>query len=168
MLSLTACAGCGDSKTTVPPSSTSGNPAVSPATDTKTVALADVLERAKAGDIEKAIEQFVSSAPDHWIESTLLEDLRVSEASFVKLDRDEQNRLQQQFIDRVQEIKSFTRIVMDRANEARQKGDNATAERYLEAVNRLGRQLRDSDTVTVFQQTGKALAELKLSSVNPK
>jgi hypothetical protein len=33
----------------------------------------------------------------------------------------------------------------------------------VEAVNRFGRQLRDYDTVLVYQQTGKALAELKLS-----
>jgi hypothetical protein len=56
----------------------------------------------------------------------------------------------------------FARTVVDRANDARQKGDKATAERYLEAVNRLGRQLKDSDTVIVFQQTGEVLAEMKL------
>lgn len=87
----------------------------------------------------------------------------MSEAAFGKLDRAEKDRFQQQFIDRVGEIKALTRAVMDRANDARKNGDTATAERYLEAVNRLGRQLRDSDTVTVFQQTGKALAEVKLS-----
>jgi hypothetical protein len=30
-------------------------------------------------------------------------------------------------------------------------------------VNRFGRELRDADTVTVYQQLGKALAEVKLS-----
>ncbi len=64
---------------------------------------------------------------------------------------------------RIGEIKGFARTVVDRANDAKRKGDKATAERYLEAVNRLGRQLRDSDTVILFQQTGKALAEVKLS-----
>jgi hypothetical protein len=87
----------------------------------------------------------------------------MSEASFANLDPAEKSRFQQQFIDRVGEIKGFTRTVMDRANDARQKGDTETAKRYLEAVNCLGRQLRDSDTVIVFQQTGKALAEVKLS-----
>jgi uncharacterized protein HemY len=53
--------------------------------------------------------------------------------------------------------------VIDRANAAKQRGDLETATRYLEAVNRLGRELRDADTVTVYQQTGKALAEMKLS-----
>jgi hypothetical protein len=53
--------------------------------------------------------------------------------------------------------------VIDRAKAAKKDGDNATADRYLEAVNRFGRQLRDYDTVLIFQQAGKALAELKLS-----
>jgi hypothetical protein len=160
---LIACVGCGDSKVAVPPSSTPGTVAASPSAETKADALADVLLRAKTGDIDTAIQRFVSSAPDNWIESTSLEDIRMSEASFANLDPAEKSRFQQQFIDRVGEIKGFTRTVMDRANDARQKGDTETAERYLEAVNRLGRQLRDSDTVIVFQQTGKALAEVKLS-----
>ncbi len=81
----------------------------------------------------------------------------------MELDRDEKNRFQQKFIDRVVELKGFAGIVLDRANEAKKKGDTVTAELYLQAVNRLGRQLRDADTVLVFQQTGKALAAMKLS-----
>jgi hypothetical protein len=160
---LIACVGCGDSKEAVPPTSAPDATAASPSTEARVDALADVFRRAKTGDIDTAIERFVSSAPDNWIESTALEDTRISEAAFGKLDRAEKDRFQQQFIDRVGEIKALTRAVMDRANDARKNGDTATAERYLEAVNRLGRQLRDSDTVTVFQQTGKALAEVKLS-----
>jgi hypothetical protein len=87
----------------------------------------------------------------------------MSEAAFAEVDRAEKSRLQQQFIDRVVEIKGFARTVIDRANAAKQRGDLETATRYLEAVNRLGRELRDADTVTVYQQTGKALAEMKLS-----
>jgi hypothetical protein len=160
---LMACVGCGNPKATAPPASAPGSTAASPATETKPDALADVFQRAKAGDMDAAIERFVSSAPDNWIESTALEDFRMSEASFASLDNVEKTRLQQQFIDRVGEIKGFTRTVIERANDAQQKGDTATAERYLEAVQRLGRQLRDADTVLVFQQTGKALAEVKLS-----
>lgn len=160
---LLACGGCGDSKEVAPPTSAPDATAASPSTEARVDALADVLRRAKTGDIDTAIERFVSSAPDNWIESTALEDIRISEAAFGKLDRAEKDRFQQQFIDRVGEIKALTRAVMDRANDARKNGDTATAERYLEAVNRLGRQLRDSDTVTVFQQTGNALAEVKLS-----
>ncbi|MEY3457283.1 MAG: hypothetical protein RL215_440, partial [Planctomycetota bacterium] len=106
---------------------------------------------------------FVSGAADNWIESTGLEDLRMSEAAFAEADRAEKSRLQQQFIDRVGEIKNFARAVLDRAKAARQRGDLETATRYLEAVNRFGRELRDADTVTVYQQLGKALAEVKLS-----
>jgi hypothetical protein len=160
---LIACAGCTDSN--VPPSSAStpGSPAASPSAESKADALAELLQQAKTGDIDIAIQRFVSDAPDNWIESTALEDLRMSEASFMELDRDEKNRFQQKFIDRVGEIKGLAGKVMERANDAKKKGDTVTAELYLQAVNRLGRQLRDADTVLVFQQTGKALAAMKLS-----
>lgn len=157
------CAGCTDSN--VPPSSAStpGSPAVSPSAESKADALADLLQRVKTGDIDTAVQQFVSSAPDNWIESTALEDLRMSEASFMELDRDEKTRFQQKFIDRVGEIKALAGKVVERANDAQKKGDTATAQLYLESVNRLGRQLLDADVVIVFQQTGKALAGIKLS-----
>lgn len=165
MLSATliACVGCGDSKVPLSPPPTPGSASAARPAEAKSDALADVLQQAKAGDIDAAIQRFVSSAPDNWIESTALEDIRMSEATFANADRVERARLQQQFIIRVGEIKNFARTVMDRANEAKQKGDHETAERYLQAVRRFGRQLRDSDTVTVFQQTGKALAEVTLS-----
>lgn len=143
--SLIAGLGCDDSK--------------SPTTDP----LADVLQLANAGDLNSAIQRFVSDAPENWIESTFLEDLRMSEATFAKLDRNEKTRMQRKFIDRVEEIKRFARSVIERANEANQKGDKETAERNAEAVRRLGRQLRDFDTVLVFQQMGKAISEIKLS-----
>jgi hypothetical protein len=162
-LLLIACVGCGDSTVPVAPSSVPASTVASPSAETKADSLADILQRAKAGDIDTAIQRFVSSAPDNWVQSTTLEDVRMSEASFAKLDRVEKARLQQQIIDRVGEIKGFARTVVDRANEAKKKGDKETAERYLEAVHRLGRQLRDSDTMTMFQQFGKALAEMKLS-----
>lgn len=73
------------------------------------------------------------------------------------------NRFQQKFIDRVGEIKALAGKVVERANDAQKKGDTATAQLYLESVNRLGRQLLDADVVIVFQQTGKALAGIKLS-----
>ncbi len=155
--------GCGESATTAKPSSRPGSATASPSTETKSDVLAEILQLAKSGDTDTAIQRFVSSAPDNWIESTALADLRMSEAAFAKLDRFEKTRLQQQFIDRAVEIKGLTREVIDRANAAKKKGDNATAARYVEAVNRFGRQLRDYDTVLVYQQTGKALAELKLS-----
>ncbi len=157
MLSLTlmVCVGCGDSRVAFQPSSAPGSTAASSSAATKADALADILRQAKSGDIDTAIQRFVSDAPENWIESTALEDIRMSEASFTKLGRAEKARFQQQFIDRIGEIKVFTRTVIDRANDAKQKGDKVTAERYLEAVHRLGRQLRDSDTVIVFQLTAK-------------
>lgn len=164
---LIACVGCGDSKVANPPSATPGTTVASPSAEIKAEiksdALADILRGAQAGDVDTAIQRFVSSAPDNWIETTALEDIRMSEASFMSLAHNDKARFQQQFIDRVGEIKGFTRAVIDRANDAKQNGDKEAAERYLGAVNRLGRQLRDSDTVIVFQQTGKALAEVKLS-----
>lgn len=158
---LIDCVGCGDSKVQVAPSTSPASTVASPSAETKASSLADILQRAKDGDIESAIQRFVFSAPDSWIQSTALEDLRMSEASFAKLDRVEKARLQQQIIDRVGEIKGFVRTVMDRANDAKKKGDKETAEQYLDAVHRLGRQLRDSDTMIVFQQYGKALAAMK-------
>lgn len=160
---LIACAGCQDPNVADSSASNPGSPAASPSAESKADALAELLQQAKTGDIDTAVQQFVSSAPDNWIESTALEDLRMSEASFAELDRDEKTRFQQKFIDRVVELKGFAGIVLDRANEAKKKGDTVTAELYLQAVNRLGRQLRDADTVLVFQQTGKALAAMKLS-----
>ena len=160
---LIACIGCGDSKVPVAPSPAPSSVSASQPADAKSDLLADILQQAKIGDVDAAIQQFVYGAPDNWIESTGLEDLRMSEAAFAEVDRAEKSRLQQQFIDRVVEIKGFARTVIDRANAAKQRGDLETATRYLEAVNRLGRELRDADTVTVYQQTGKALAEMKLS-----
>lgn len=156
-------AGCGESANSTKPSSRPGAATASPSTETKSDVLAEILQLAKSGDTDTAIQRFVSGVPDNWIESTSLADLRMSEAAFAKLDRFEKTRLQKQFIDRAVEIKGFTREVIDRAKAAKKQGDNATADRYLEAVNRFGRQLRDYDTVLIFQQAGKALAELKLS-----
>lgn len=162
---LIACLGCSDPQSpfssSLAPSSASA-PSPHDARG-KVDVLADILQRAKSGDIDAAIQGFVSGAPENWIETTALEDLRISESKFASAGRAEKNRLQQQFIDRVGEIKSFARTVMDRANDAQKKGDQETAERLLEAVNRLGCQLRDADVVLVFQQAGKALAEVKLS-----
>ena len=160
---LIACAGCKDQNVADSSASNPGSPAASPSAESKVDALAELLQQAKTGDIDIAIQRFVSDAPDNWIESTALEDLRMSEASFMVLDRDKKILFQQKFIDRVGEIKGFAGKVMERANEAQKKGDTATAQLYLESVNRLGRQLRDADTVLVFQQTGKALAAMKLS-----
>ena len=165
--SLIAGIGCGDTKVSVSPAPA---PAPAPASDSaakpadaRSDALAEILQRAKVGDVDTAVQLFVSGAADNWIESTGLEDLRMSEAAFSVLDRAEKSRFQQLFIDRVGEIKGFAGTVIDRANAAKQKGELETAKKYLEAVNRLGRQLRDAHIVTVYQQTGKVLAEAKLS-----
>jgi hypothetical protein len=155
--------GCGDSANSPKPSTSPGSATASPSAQTQADVLADVLQLWKSGDTDTAIQRFVSSAPVNWMESTALADLRMSEATFAKLNRFEKTRLQKQFIDRAVEIKGFTREVIDRAKVAKKEGDSATADRYLEAVNRFGRQLRDYDTVLIFQQAGKALAEWKLS-----
>ncbi len=118
---LIACVGCGASKVPAAPSSAPASAAASPSAETKADFLADILQQAKAGDIESAIQRFVSNAPDNWIQSTTLEDLQISEATFAKLGRVEKARLQQQIIDRVGEIKGFARTVIDRANDARRK-----------------------------------------------
>jgi|694.fasta_scaffold142557_4 hypothetical protein len=155
--------GCEESKAPKNRPATTNSVIATPAIESKQDPLADVLQLANAGDLNSAIQKFVSSAPDNWIESTALEDIRMSEATFAKLNRDKKAHFQQKFIDRVGEIKRFARSVITRANEANQKGDKESAERILEAVHRLGRQLRDFDTVLVFQQTGKALVEMNLS-----
>jgi hypothetical protein len=163
---LFSCSGCSDSDppvSPVPPTGSAPVAAAPPAEASKTDPLAEVLRLAKAGDIDAAIQGFVANAPDNWLESTSLEDVRMSEAAFAAADTAEKALLQQQFIDRVGEIKGFARTVIDRANEAKKRGDQETAQRYLDAVNRFGRQLRDADTVIVFQQIGNALASMTLS-----
>lgn len=161
--SLIAGIGCGDTKVSVSPAPAPASDSAAKPADARSDALAEILQRAKVGDVDTAVQLFVSGAADNWIESTGLEDLRMSEAAFSVLDRAEKSRFQQLFIDRVGEIKGFAGTVIDRANAAKQKGELETAKKYLEAVNRLGRQLRDAHIVTVYQQTGKVLAEAKLS-----
>lgn len=163
---LLACSGCGDSKAPVAPATQAGSTPVAAtpqAGSSKTDPLADVLRLAKAGDTDAAIQRFVANAPDNWFEATSLEDIRMSEAAYAAADRADKPRLQQKVNDRVGEIKSFARTVIERANQAKKRGDQQTAQQYLDAVNRFGRQLRDSDTVAVFQQTGNALANMALS-----
>jgi hypothetical protein len=97
---LLACCGCGDSKAPVAPG-TQAEPTPVAATakpgSSKTDPLADVLRLAKDGDIDAAVEQFVASAPDNWVESTALEEFRMSEADFVALDRADKTRLRQRY-----------------------------------------------------------------------
>jgi hypothetical protein len=162
---LLVCYGCGDSPTTTAPGTQarsnpfSGNPELDPG---QSDPLADVLRFAETGDLDAAIEQFVAGAPANWLEATALEEFQMSEADFAGLGRADRNRIQQQAIDRVSEIKRLARAVIDEATEAAKRGDEETAERYVEAVRRFGRQLRDSDSLVVFQQTGNALANASL------
>lgn len=157
-----ACLGCGNSEVSAPPSFADVSPPASqPAENNSTNedSLDSVLNLIKAGDTDAAIEQFVANTQGNWIASTNLEEFRVSESQLADMETDEQTRLQQQFIDRVGEIKSLARAVMDRAKEAKQRGDEETARRYIDAVNRFGEELRDADVATIFQQTGNALSK---------
>lgn len=159
---LFAISGCRDSK--APTTSQAGPPPAAPeAGSTKNDPLANVLRLSETGDVDGALEKLVDNAPDNWIESTSLEGLRISEADFAAKGRADKSRLQQQFIDRAGEIKGFARKVMERADEAKKRGDEETAQRYIRALNRLGQQLRDADTVIVLQQTGSVLANLTLA-----
>lgn len=151
---IVICSGCEQSQT---PSAT---PAEADPTDGGP--LGDILVLAEAGDTEAAIRRFVHDAPTNWLESASLEEFQISEADFQKLDRSESSRLHAKLIERVGDIKGFARTVVDKASEAKKKGDTETAEKYMESVNRLGRQLRDGDLVLVFQHTGKALANATL------
>ncbi len=72
------------------------------------------------------------------------------------------SQLQEQFIQRAAELKGLAHTVMDRALEAKEEGDDETARRYVEAVNRFGNQLRNADTVSVLKQVGSALANATL------
>ena len=160
---LLACSGCNNSKAPPAPAPAVGAPPAGATAADKADVLAEVLRLNKAGDVDAALEQFVSKAPANWVESTTLADIRMSEAEFAAVSRGEQARLQQQFIERVQELKGLARTILDRAREARKRGDDETAKRNVEALNRFGEQLRDANTITVFQQTGKALASMRLS-----
>jgi hypothetical protein len=162
---LVVCSGCADSQSSAvaPPAAAATPGAATAPAEAKADPLADVLRLAGAGDTDAAVDRFVTNPPTNWVESTSLPDLQISEAEFAKLSRAEKAALQQQCIDRVAQIKTFARTVVERANDAQKSGDAETAQRYVDAVNRLGSELRDSDTLLVFQQMGKALAEVKLS-----
>lgn len=124
--------------------------------------LGDVLVLSAAGDTEAAIQSFVDEAPANWIESSSLEELQLSEADFNTLSRSEKSRIQARIIARVGDIKGLARTVVDKASALKKEGNSETAEKYIESVNQLGRQLCDADIVLVFQQTGKALANASL------
>ena len=91
LLILVACSGCDTSKMPMAPDP-----------------LGDILRLANDGDTDKAIQRFVSNAPANWFDSTNLEDFQLSEADFLALSRRTRTRLQQQFIDRINEIRLFT------------------------------------------------------------
>jgi hypothetical protein len=124
--------------------------------------LARLLQLTKGGDTDAAIRLFVSDSPENWVASTEIEALQISEADFSELPRAERSRLQRQFIDLVGDIKGLARMVIEKASEAKDAGDMEKAEEYVAAVNRLGRQLREANVVTVFQQTGNALANARI------
>ena len=152
---VAAFAGCG-------PTHVAEATAAGPASNTKSDPLAEVLKLADSGDTDKAIQKFVSDAPESWVNSTSLPELRMTEAEFAKLDRAEKSRMQQKIIDRVAGIKGFARTVVSRASDAKKKGDAETAQKYVKAVNRLGEQLRDADVVKALQQTGNALSKVTI------
>ena len=123
--------------------------------------LHEVLQLIEHGDMDSAIEKFMANGETNWIETTSLKEFTLSEADFMSLgtffSRHKQTPLQQKFIQRVTEIKQMARIVRDRAIAAKSQGDTKTANDYIHAINRLGEQLKNSNTVLVFQQTGMAL-----------
>jgi len=151
-----------------PTAESESDPATETAADTDGQAsaskdpLAKVLRLFDQNNPDAAIHQFVDDAPKNWVKSTEMEELQLSEAEFSELSRAERSSLQQQFIDRVGEIKVFAREVVARASKAKKDGNEERAEKYMEAVNKLGRQLREADVVIVFQQTGNALANVTI------
>ncbi len=133
---------------------------------TKSDPLHEVLQLVQNGDMDGAIDKFISNVAIDWIETTSLREFRISEAEFVSLgtyfSRYKQAPLQQKFIQRVTEIKSMARMLRDRAIAAKSRGDTQAADDYIHAINRLGEQLRYSNIVLVFQQTGMALERIAL------
>ncbi len=128
--------------------------------------LQSVLQLIENGDMDGAIDKFISNGTTNWIETTSLKEFRISESEFASLgtyfSRSKQTALQQKFIQRVTEIKNMARILRDRAISAESRGDIQEADAYIHAINRLGEQLTCSNTVLVFQQTGMALQRISL------
>ncbi len=124
--------------------------------------LGRVLELSQAGDIDAAVDQFVARGPDSWLNPPALPELEVTETEFQQLSRSERAEFQTRVIERVGEIKSFARALIDRASEAKARGELESAERYIASLNAFGRQLRNSDTVSSFRETWNALANLEL------
>jgi hypothetical protein len=133
---------------------------------TETDPLHDILLLVKNDDMDTAIEKFMAKGEVNLIATTSLKEFKISEAEFVSLgtffNRSQQAVLQEKLIQRVTEIKKLARMLRDRAIAAESRGDTKTADAYVRSINHLGKQLRNSNTVLVFQQTGMALESFAL------
>lgn len=171
LLAALVCTGCDNSESggasssrdAVPESRPQGTQATAQQSSNAEDPLSKVLRLHRAGDSDAAIRLFVSDTPENWVASTQLEELQISEADFSELPHGERSRLQQQFIDLTKDIKGLARTVIERASQAKDAGDNEKAEEYIAAVNKLGRQLREANVAVVFQQTGNALANARIT-----
>ncbi len=121
--------------------------------------LHEVLQLAET-DMDAAIEQFATNPPDNWVAASGLDDFQWTEDEFIKSP--DRQQLNQRFIERVGEIKTFSRAVVAKAKEKATFGDSETAQAYVREVNRLGEHMRDADLVLIYRQVGKALAQISL------
>lgn len=108
--------------------------------------LSDALALWRAGEVDDAVQMYVSVA-SHKLsreQDLLLFDL--TEAEFSALPADEQTRLLQQWLDRSRDLRRLTRAVLE--------SDSGTASL---AVERVGRVHAESDRALIAQKTGEAI-----------
>ena len=124
--------------------------------------LANILALSSEGQAEQAIRQFLESAEIDWVATTSIPTFELSESDFEQLSRIAQANTKGQLIQQVMQIKGFARKVIARANELNAAGDTTLADQHIDAVRRLGEQMRDADILRVLQRTGEALAGASL------
>jgi len=124
--------------------------------------LAVIIGLCRAGEHDQATDLLLTFSSNNWLKSTSLEEFQLSEAQFVALNHREKVRLEQKFTDRVNDLKSLARAVVRRAQAAEAQGDDERAQRYIQALCQLGKELEESNVVLVLQLTGQSLTKTAL------
>ncbi|HBE71849.1 MAG TPA: hypothetical protein DDW52_27210 [Planctomycetaceae bacterium] len=120
-------------------------------------ALSKILSFSAAEDFDRAISLFIASPK--CIADTNLEEFNISESKFADLPAEDKRRLQQQFIERAQQLKLLYQKMLESAQEAESEGDLQTAQKVKAAIKSLGGQLNTPEHVLVFQQLGGYISD---------
>lgn len=140
---LVACSGC----SCTPPPKTAGLP---PST-------AEVwLQMIEEGNTDEAADLLIQN-PDMLNALNAPEAFTLTEEDFAWLSHSRRKDVQSEAVDAVNQIRTLTRAMMEKAALLEKDGDIQGAERYRKAVRNLGESLNTPDHLIVLQQTGAAL-----------